>query len=503
MPKSLLRKSLSGSIHQYIAAIVTAIFSFLITIYIIQRFAVEEFGIYNFVLSIILVAQIITSLGLTPVIQRYLPEYKEKGNNYLQKRIVTGAMLIRFLVALVFIFILLASTTKVIDIFNLPDYSNNLFPIIALIILLVLESQLLGDAALVTLFENRYWNLSKIVYSITKFTLFYLVISFGYGLIGIMWAWLVVELLLFILFLVKGYHVIFSLPVRKENVQKLPIKRFISFGGYLYFHQLGYFLRDKATDVFLLSYFLGTHAVGLYSFAFGVPLLLMGFSPGSKLRPILYPLVVQRYTKTNSKDELSYFFKFINRIIFFTMVPVFVISMILADKIILYVFNPDYLKVTNLFMLSLGIMMILQFVYAYSSILYALEKSRIIFIGILASIYNLTMDVILIPIYGILGAILATGSAGIILLFYYHYALKKTINLPYPWRSFSKFSFNTLIAALVVFLMQGFVNNILSLFLVMFVGGLLYLMVSYLNKGFEKKDRNILNRAIGKEVWVF
>lgn len=47
MTSNLLQKAFSGSIHQYIAAIVTSTFGFLITIYIAQKFAVEEFGIYN------------------------------------------------------------------------------------------------------------------------------------------------------------------------------------------------------------------------------------------------------------------------------------------------------------------------------------------------------------------------------------------------------------------------------------------------------------------------
>jgi len=503
MSSKLLTKGLWGSIHQYLSAIINAIFNLLIITYIIRELTVEEFGVYNFILSIILVAKIITSLGLGPVIQRYLPEYKERGNNYFQKRIARGAMLIRFFAALVFVLILLGSRHKIMDIFSLPAYSNELFPIIAFIIILVLESQLLGDGILVALLENRYWNFSRIVYNVSKFALFYLAISYGYGLRGIVWAWLIVESLLLTLFLIKGYQVVFSLPLQKEEIQKIPIRRFVNFGGYLYLYNMGYVFRDKATDIFLLSYFLGSEAVGLYSFAFGIPLMLMGFSPGAKLRAILTPLLVRQYTKTNSREELSYYFKFINRITFFAMVPVFLIGMILANKIILFAFNPEYLEVKNLFILSMGFMIIQQFTYSYSPVLFALEKGKIIFIASLVSIYNLIMDIILIPIYGVLGAILATGSAGIIMLLYYHYAMKKTINLTYPWKSFGKYSINAVIAALAVFALRSFIFNILSLLLVLLVGGIVYLIASYVNKGFEQRDRKMLNEAIGREVWVF
>ena len=223
-----------------------------------------------------------------------------------------------------------------------------------MIILLVLESRLLGDAALVVLFENRYWNIAQSAYAFLKFVLFYLAIIMGYGITGIIASWLIAEAMLFMLFIIKGYKVIFSLPYRQEDIQPMPVKRLATFGGRLILSQTSYFLRDKAADIFLLAYFLGTYEVGLYSFAYGIPLLLMSFSPGSKLRAIFTSVLTRNFTRTKDKQQLSYFFEFINKIIFFSMIPLFVILMVIADKVILYAFNPAYLTVGNLFILSLG-----------------------------------------------------------------------------------------------------------------------------------------------------
>jgi O-antigen/teichoic acid export membrane protein len=505
MSTNLPQKAFSGSMHQYAASLVMFIFSALTSIYIIRELTVEEFGIYGFIGSLIAMASVITALGLAPTIQRYLPEYREKGNNYIQKRIVSISMLIRLLAALIFVSILLIANNWIINIFNLPLSFQKFFPLVALIILLVLESNLLGNAALVALFENKYWNLSRTLYTCLKFILFYISLSNGYGILGLIWCWLIVEVVLFMLFLIKAYKVIFSLPLKKEDIQPLPIKRFFNFGKYLILQQSTWFFRDTATDIFLISYFIGTYAVGLYSFAIGIPLMLMGFSPGSRLRAIFTPLFVHSYTKTNDKQQLSYFFELVNKIIFFSMIPIFIILMILADKVILYVFNPEYLTVTNLFVLSLGFVMIQQFAYAYTSIVYTLEKTKIVFVGSLFAFYNLIMDIILIPPLGILGAILATGSAGMMLPIYYHFAMRRDgeIELKHPWKSFMIFSVNTVITAVIVFLLRGFINNILSLFCVLAIAVILYLGLSYLNKGFDDKDRKIFNDAIGKDIFRF
>lgn len=505
MSTSLSKKALSGSIHQYAASLVMFIFGALTFIYVIRELAVEDYGIFNFIISLIAMARVVTSLGLAPTIQRYLPEYKEKKNSYFQKKILSIAMFMRLLAGLVFVLTILVASDWIINVFKLPGSSRKLFPLIAVIILLVLESNLLGNGALVALFENRYWNFSRTVYACLKFILFYLSLSMGYGILGIIGGWLIAEVFLLLLFLFKAYKVIFSLPVKKEDIRPLPIKRFINFGKYLFLQQSTWFFRDTATDVFLISYFLGTYEVGLYSFAFSIPLMLMSFSPGSKLRAVFIPLFVHSYAKTNDKQQLCYLFELINKVIFFTMIPLFVIVIILADKVIIYFFNVEYLKVMNLFILSLVFVMIQQFSYAYTSIVYTLEKTKIVFVGSLFAFYNLTMDIILIPRLGILGAILATGSAGMMLPVYYYFAMKKKggIELKYPLRAFGRFSVNTIVTALIVFFLRNFINNIISLIYVLAIAGVVYLVLSYLNKGFDEKDRKIFNQAIGKNVFVF
>ena len=505
MPPSLSQKALFGSIHQYIAAFIAIFFSGLTSVFIIRNLTVDDYGVYNFLINIIAMAQVVTALGLVPTLQRYIPEFKERGNNYLLKRIVSASMFIRLAAALIFIFIILIANNWIIEIFNLPLTSNIYFYLLAMIILLVLESRLLGDTALVVLFENRYWNIAQSAYAFLKFVLFYLAIIMGYGITGIIASWLIAEAMLFMLFIIKGYKVIFSLPYRQEDIQPMPLKRLATFGGRLILSQTSFFLRDKAADIFLLAYFLGTYEVGLYSFAYGIPLLLMSFSPGSKLRAIFTSVLTRNFTRTKDKQQLSYFFEFINKIIFFSMIPLFVILMVIADKVILYAFNPAYLTVGNLFILSLGFVMIQQFAHAYSSILYTLEESKIMMIGSIFALYNLIMDFILIPRLEVLGAILATGSAGILLVPYYYFAIKskEIIQLNYPWKSFARFSVNIAISAIIVYLLKGYISGIPSLFLILAFSGIIYLGISYLNKGFSEKDRRILNEAIGRDIFVF
>jgi O-antigen/teichoic acid export membrane protein len=233
--------------------------------------------------------------------------------------------------------------------------------------------------------------------------------------------------------------------------------------------------------------------------------MLASFSPGSRLRAISVPFLVHKYEQTKDTRELGYCVQVMNRISFFVMVPAFIVLMLLADEVMLYIFKPEYLEIAPLFVLSLGFLLIQQFSYTYTAILLTLEKTKIIFVASFAAIYNLIMDLVLIPPLGILGAIIATGSAGAFLPFYYHFAVKRegTISLKYPWRSFARFSINTVLTAIMVFFLRGIVCSLLSLIAVLAISGLVYLALSYLNKGFEEQDRNIINEAIGRKIFVF
>ena len=237
------KKIFEGVIYQYLSSIISAVFNFLISVYVIKKLSVDEFGIYNFMLSVVLLAQVVTSLGLPQILQRYLPEYREKKINYFQKRILSISLLVRFFAGFIFVSIFLMSNNWVITVFNLPIFARNLIFLLSLIILLNLESQLLGDSALVALFENRYWNFSKMTYSGFKFMLFFLFLSMGYGIKGIVLAWLIAEGILFLLFFVRSYTLIFSLPSEKEEIHALPVRRFFNFGGVLFLSQVALFFR--------------------------------------------------------------------------------------------------------------------------------------------------------------------------------------------------------------------------------------------------------------------
>ena len=117
---TLLKKSFKGAAYQYVGLASTAILGFFTSVYLIKKLTIEEYGIYNFLWSVVIVANLITAFGMPQAIQRYLPEYRQKNDIYVQKNIIIGSMLLRFLADVLFALIFLVSIDKLLLIFNIP-----------------------------------------------------------------------------------------------------------------------------------------------------------------------------------------------------------------------------------------------------------------------------------------------------------------------------------------------------------------------------------------------
>ena len=500
---SLSRKIFIGSIYNYIGTFGTAFFSILTGIYIIRMLSVSDYGIYNLLANLITMALFFTALGIPAILQRYTPEYYERRQFHLMRKTALGGLLLRLLAGFVFVGIVLAYSSLFTEYLHVTSDVVKYLPVFCVAILFIIESQLLGDALLVALLEQKYWNLSKLIHSAIKFILFFFSLYLGYGLIGIIWSWVIVEGLLFLLYFSRCCSVMLAPKVEKDGKEKLPIKRIVRYGGFYLFALLGGFILNITIDNYLIAYFLDTTAVGLYSFAMGIPVQLLSFSPALILVSILIPVSIRQYTKNRDQSGLKYTYQLYNKLIFFSGVPMFVGVILLADKIILYILNPAYIGVLLLFIICSIFSSIKMFNYALDPLIRTLERTEIYALSLIFAVYNLVMDIILIPQYGIMGAAAATLSAQFFTFLLQLGMTKRYISISYPWRAFGKMAINIAVMGIIVFSLRGFVNDLLSLGFVIVIGGASYFISAYFNKGFDDKDRKVFNDAIGKDIFRF
>jgi len=178
---------------------------------------------------------------------------------------------------------------------------------------------------------------------------------------------------------------------------------------------------------------------------------------------------------------------------------------ILGKEVITFIYNPQYLQVLPIIYILLFSYGIGFLEYSYRPIINVLEKNELFFYSGIFSIYNLIMDIILVAKFGIIGAAIATGSALVLQYFYYYYFVRKLtkINFVFPFKSLSKSLFNLMPMIVFLFFFKPFITNLGLLIAAIILAMIIYLITSYINKLFSEKEREMINNAIGKRIWMF
>ncbi|MEL6987762.1 MAG: flippase, partial [Bacteroidota bacterium] len=179
-------------------------------------------------------------------------------------------------------------------------------------------------------------------------------------------------------------------------------------------------------DILMLGYFKGTFEVGIYDIAIKFSLLagvaLLG------INAIATPKFSEFYS-TNNFDGLKRMVRWSSKFIFWSTTPVLVI-LLLFPELILSIYGEEFPKAaTALVILTVG-----QFISSISgsvgNILKMTDNHKVFQnIMIVATLLNIVLNIILIPLYGINGAAIATSSSIIFYNLTGVYYVYKKLNL--------------------------------------------------------------------------
>ena len=161
---------------------------------------------------------------------------------------------------------------------------------------------------------------------------------------------------------------------------------------------------------------------------------------------------------------------------------------------IVLVFDAKYLPAIDVFNVYMFFFMVWSFAFPIHITTRVLEKPKIIFYSRVFIFYNVIMDIILVPIMGIMGAVIATGTSIVFVMISQLWLLKKDTILKYPWKNFIGVLINSIPMAIVLFYIEPVIETRLALFLAVFLGIIVYLIAGLINRQF-KEDWNILNNA--------
>jgi O-antigen/teichoic acid export membrane protein len=245
-------------------------------------------------------------------------------------------------------------------------------------------------------------------------------------------------------------------------------------------------------------YFLGLAPVGIYSAAYNISqaAIFMFLAPISF---VLVPTLSRLYDDNKMeevKTHLSYSLKYF---LMFAIPVTFGVS-VLAKQILTIIATSEFVYTGSLVMPFVALSMVLSGFYSIiGTVLILVKKTKIYgLIWGMAALTNLSLNIVLVPYIGILGAAIATLISCAI-------ASVITVRLSFRYLRFEiglTFIIKSIVAAVIMALILWQLNPIgtLNVLISIGVGAVIYFIILILLKGIEREEVGFIKSLMGGKI---
>jgi len=410
---------------------------FLIPI-IIRILGVADYGLYvQFSISIVFIVGF-AHLGLPYATVRFLSGSKNKEQ--IRDDMLSSLLLVLLSSVIISIIILLISQ-------YLSRYLFDDFTEIAIVLAIIIPIECLS----VTL-QNTF----RVFQEIKKFTLFkvikifgelfgiIIVIFLGYGVYGVVLVVLLVSTIICITLLII---VLKTIGLKRPTFKRM--KEFLKFSIPTIPSNISSWVTNSS-DRYLIGIFLGVLFVGFYNPAYSLGGLICTFT-----FPINFVLisVVAKYYDEQKIEEVRKILKYSLKYFLILAIPSFFGLSILSKPILILISTPELANESYLVTPFIAFSMILTGIGAVSigKSLYLAKKTHISMINsFIVAIINLTLNIIMIPKFGILGAAFATAIAFLFGFIIGSYFSCKYFKFDIDWFSIIKIVSASMIMSIII-----------------------------------------------------
>ena len=489
-------KIAKGAVLVFLGMILGRAITYLYII-LLAKLGSTEYGLLNLGFTLISIFSVIAIFGLRKGIVRYIAYFKEKKDEPRIKGTILSSLKISLPISLI-----LASL-----LFFFPEFiSNLLFNKVEMAPILKIFSLVIPFLTLTEVFTNSTVGFQEVKYqvwirdiipNIIKLALTYFLISLGYSLMGVAWAYVIAVIIASLLSFYFLQKKVF--PIYKNNIKaKLITKSLFIYSAPLIFAGLLQMIIRWA-DVLMIGRFRTISEVGIYSVTLPTANLLT-IAP-TALMALFLPIITGLYSKNKSKD-IHKISETTSRWILITNLPIFFFILLYSKEILKIMFGSEYVLGTTALIILIFAYMIRSLAHVHASILNMIKKNKTLFkIIVISSILNIILNYLLIPTLGIEGGAIATAVAllvNFILLTLSAYKFEKI--QPLKWKFYSKIILVGLFVYILMFILKPLilVDNLWMLLLAALVYGFIYVILIFIFKLIVKEDKIFIKKILTK-----
>lgn len=501
-----LKKIVKTSMLVFMGVILSKVLTYIYRGIIARYFGAEVFGLFSLAIVASGWFSSIASFGLDSGLSRYIPFYRGKNQKDKIRYLFRYTLHVYIFSGIIFgILLFIFSGTISLKIFHEPG----LIPFLR-IFSIILPPSLFVSPLLGTLksYEKMGWHsfIFNIFQNLTKvlFLIFFIVLGIKSN--SVAWSYLlgILSTVLFAYIILKvKIKELFGKTGLKENEKKdlskkmwffsLPLLFFSIVGSIFYW-----------VDTFMLGYYKGAIGVGFYSAAVTIAILLLIAS--ELLIPLFFPLVMKAYAQGKRKiiEGLS---KQISKWIFLINLPIFILISIFPGAFINILYGSEFLVASNALRILILGTLFSSVVSVSTQLMYASGKSKLILLNmVIVTIVNIILNILLIPMPKILfianlggleGAAISTTFSLILLNLLFLIQSKKHFSFVPLRRKMMTIALVSIIPTAILVYVRNLVDvTVVSLVLLSLAYFILYFLLLFLFRSFDKNDWMII-----KSIW--
>ncbi|MBI2135153.1 flippase [Candidatus Woesearchaeota archaeon] len=495
--ESYTKFAVRGATTILLISIIAAILGYVVRVLLARNLSVEEFGLFYAVFAFVGIFGIFKSLGFDRALAKFIPEFVHKKKSSMIKNCIMYSAFIQ----------LLTNSVVIIVLYILSDFlAANYFKYDeAGILLKVLAVAFFIDSFVQTLkfafqgFKKPvYFSGIDVIRGLLLISIIIIGLKLNYGVLSPAYAYVIASAIITVLFSVILVKKVFPDFLKsKFSFNKKLIKRLFKYGIHVISISVGVVILGS-TDIVMLTYFTDLKAVALYSVALPTARALRNFI--LPIAAVLLPLTSELWAKNNKKILIAGM-ESLYKYSIIMIIPLALVMLSFTDLLIQILYGKDYLSAsTSMKILAVG--MIFAVLSVINSNFFAgIGKpqiySKIIYFG---AALNFVLNLILIPVIGIIGAAISTASSYFIIMALTFKDVRKYIKLSFPIGIWAR----TVLAGAIFTLLIWALKRVLSLniwaetAIILVISGIIYAAMLFLFRIIDIREVKDLYRRIVK-----
>lgn len=454
------------------------------SIVVVRHLGREDYGVLAIVRVAAAFIAVPAGVGMGQALLRFLPEVSVRAGRLVGRRLLVIGAAVQLAAWAILALAVALSGAIWNDFFN-ADVSS--FLLLATLLLIAGSLRGFFDSALTAAYEARFLAILGTAGSVLLLALTLYALNTGRGIGGILVATGVAEAAVALVAALRAF------TIYRGGHAAVGASRLMGYSLPFVLLSVLNMITWKQSETLLLGHFCSAGEAGIFDVAYKLPQQLLEFVPES-IWPLVMAAMSEAYTKNRAalRDLIDVYY----RLLFFLVAPLSLFGLVLGDTMITILYGQEWAPAGRLAQAFFVIFSLSFFGTPLSMAIYVLEKSWANFLlALLFALVNVSLDLILIPRYGLYGAVAPVAIAIAISPFARWLTLRRFVEgVSIPWAFIGK-AYLASLPLVALYPLKRFVVGVPSLAVAGLVAAALVVASIRFVGLFSMRDRELLERS--------